>query len=535
MANDKFLTVDKISKISDLVNVKRVSDLEYPSGILDGTDSTFLNNTYLLTSTYIDNYNKYINYKLKLNEITKYLQDAGSAELIKFRKEFELFISNLIANTQDSFIRFEATPDNGNPNNEYSYIITPQYSEINDNPNPFNDSTYAYTDMLTNGIITADVLEEYVRNTLGRVLGVPSTPAYISEAIDSVIEFVDWFKGFVKDDTSYGSLQNLINTIETKDLTIKSLSYDYTDSVAENIKNLAYDYTDNVAENIKNLSYDYIDLRLEDVDANLIPGNNISIGEDNSINCYIGVDSSNNSLVINGTQYSLTLNANGKLGFEQYTPMSLTSSGGGNLEIDSTAESSNLTFKCTANNDIVTATWSGGSETVSTSGKTTQITVTQDGNNTITRTCSATDNTGHGDSKTIKLQFTGKRYFLGWSTNPNLEFISCNNGTNITSTNNYTNFKDSLSTSDIYKKGFTGNGFWYMIWPTTVSISSIFFGSGTQKAPAPGGWHEHVLNWQEGDPITNSNHITVNQYSTTVKYHVYRSDNSFSGQMNIQF
>ena len=84
-------------------------------------------------------------------------------------------------------------------------------------------------------------------------------------------------------------------------------------------------------------------------------------------------------------------------------------------------------------------------------------------------------------------------------------------------------------------EGFTGNGFWYMIWPTTVSISSIFFGSGTQKAPAPGGWHEHVLNWQEGDPITNSNHITVNQYSTTVKYHVYRSDNSFSGQMNIQF
>lgn len=513
MANDKFLTVDKISKISDLVNVKRVSDLEHPSGILDGTDSTFLNNTYLLTSTYIDNYNKYINYKLKLNEITKYLQDAGSAELIKFRKEFELFISNLIANTQDSFIRFEATPDNGNPNNEYSYIITPQYSEINNNPNPFNDSTYAYTDMLTNGIITADVLEEYVRNTLGRVLGVPSTPAYISEAIDSVIEFVDWFKGFVKDDTSYGSLQNLINTIETKDLTIKSLSYNYTDSVAENIKNLAYDYTDNVAENIKNLSYDYIDLRLEDVDANLIPGNNISIGEDNSINCYIGVSSTNNTLTISGTQYSLTINDEGKLGFTQYTPMAITSpSGGGNLEVDSTASTSNLTFKCITNNDINTATWSGGSETVTTNGKTTQITVSQSGNNTISRICTVTDSTGHGDSATITLQFNCYKIWCFQTSNANFNVTvnESNQPSNLPST-----FYATASSSEptILNKNSGGSGYIYVLMPSNWNSKQFYFGSGFPETKTPA-----------------QNNIIL--YSTGINYTLYKSLNSLA---NVKF
>lgn len=503
MSNDKFLTIDKISKISDLVNVKRVSDLEQPSATLDGTDSTFLNNTYLLTSTYIDNYNKYINYKLKLNKITKYLQDAGSAELIEFRGLFELFISNLADNTRDSFIRFEATPDNGNPNNEYSYIITPQYSEINDNPNPFNGSTYAYTDMLTNGIITADVLEEYVRNTLGRILGVPSTPAYVSEAIDSVIEFVDWFKGFVRDDTSYGSLHNLINTIETKDLTIKSLSYDYTDSVAENIKNLAYDYTDNVAENIKNLSYDYIDLRLENVDTNLIPGDNISIGEDNSINCYIGVNSINNTLTISGTQYSLILDSNGKLGFEQYTPMSLTSSGGGSFEVDSTASSSNLTFKCTANNNIVTATWSG-SETVSTSGNTTQITVTQNGNDTITRTCLVSDGKTSAQ-KTITLQFNKYKVWCFQTTNANFNVtVDSSKKPNNLPTRFYENISSSEPTINSQSGG---SGFIYILMPSNWQSKQFYFGSGFPES-------------------RNKVQENIKLYTTDTNYTLYRSLNS---------
>ena len=547
MANK--LNPELIQNIAELTNVKKISDLPIIDVIEKDNEtenirtSQQFNNSYLLSSTLIEDNSqvggRYFNYRVKLNEVTDYLSTLSDANLSVFKKTFDFFVDSLKNNTKNSYVEFIPANDTiytENTINNYSYTFKYNLSEVHDEVIGFSYSyiegigeqvsTYSYTNVLTNGLVTNATLEKYVRNSIATILGVPSTPAAVSEAIDSVIEFVDWFKGYVRNDTEYGSLQNLINTIESKDAKVLDSAYSY---VIKN-KELSYPYT----ETSYNKLYGTLNNALNNINIKPKAGTNISIGEDNSINCEIGI-STNNSITINGTTFSLTIDETGKFGFSEYVAIKvLTTSGGGTLETDSIAPESKRTFKVTANKNISSYTWSG-SGNVTTSGTTTQIIVTQNGNNSITRKVTISDGQSSVTSSDMKLNFTSNRYFLGYSSDPNLTFTASNNGTNILSTSNYHNLKDSLSTSDIYGKGFTGNGYWYMIWPTTLNIGNIYFGAGTAKAAAAGGWHEHVQNWQEGDPVTNSNHIKVNQYSTPVEYHIYRSDHPFSVQMNIQF
>lgn len=291
---DNNLTADKIKKLSDLVNIRRISDLETFQG--NNSDTSFLNNSYLLTSSYINN--KFVNYRLNIDSIIKYLNEQGNDDLTKLTYDFNSFISSIVQNTENSYIKFVSL---SNELDEYLYTIEPKYSTINNGINPFSyidgKSTYAYTNVLSDGIITNNVLEEYVRETLGRILGVPSTPAYISEAIDSVIEFVDWFKGYVRSDTSYGSLQNLINTIEAKDDEILNEAKSYT---VEN-RELTYAYV----ESSYNKLYNGISTQLDNLET-LTAGTNISIDTDKKINCDIGINATNNETITIGTsRYSL--------------------------------------------------------------------------------------------------------------------------------------------------------------------------------------------------------------------------------------
>ena len=83
-----------------------------------------------------------------------------------------------------------------------------------------------YTNGLTEGLVTNVTLEKYVRNSIATLLGVPSTPAYVTEAIDSVVEFVEWFKGYTKDKDG---LSELIRKIKEKDEEIIS-SYTAADN-----------------------------------------------------------------------------------------------------------------------------------------------------------------------------------------------------------------------------------------------------------------------------------------------------------------
>ena len=399
-----------------------------------------------------------------------------------------------------------------------------------------------YTNGLTAGLVTNVTLEKYVRNSIATLLGVPSTPAYVTEAIDSVVEFVEWFKGYTKDKDG---LSELIRKIKEKDEEIIS-SYTAADNALRSYINSKINDLDTTI-NAEPGKY-IIGIEQNDGLITNVTSKQITIDEveglqsalDNIDAPITGVADEGNSFSAGNTKYTLIVDENKKLKFVEYILMSIASKTPNTtrtLEIDSTATEAERTFKVVANKTINSATWSGtvDDDIITTNDKTTTLIAKQNNNNKITRSVTISDGEMNVSSGDMNIQFTNKRYFLGYSSDPNLTFTVSNNGTNISTTSNYHNLKDSLLTSDIFGKGFTGDGYWYMIWPTTVSIGNIYFGAGTAKAAAAGGWHEHVMNWQEGDPATNSDHIKVNQYSTAVQYHVYRSDHPFSVQMNIQF
>lgn len=537
-----------------LYNVRTITSLEQINDISENV----LNSSYAVFAYDNDRTKRYVSHKVKFSDIMDEAFKRSWTYIDVLRDELEYFLHNLDLKFNETYLNIVKKPiDNGfhdwhNQRLSYFFTINPIISELIEEPNSYivsyipehtvdgviipGEYSYLHSSYLTPGLISYTVLQDYIDNTLERLMGVPMTKEQQDQAINSLQEFVNWFTNYTYTDEEYGNLQRLIDTMDRKDENVRLLSYAYTDLARE----LSYAYTaserDSINNTLNGLNFTYSCEEHRFLTGIKQVNGKIVEVTDNEGGSNIEVDQNNNTINVNGTQYTLSM-TNGKLGLYPYTAIAITTHSPNttrNVEIDSSASQAERTFKITANKNISSYTWSG-SGNVTTSGTITQIIVTQDGNNSITRKVTISDGQSSVTSSNMTLNFTSKRYFLGYSSDPNLTFTASNNGTNILSTSNYHNLKDSLSTSDIFGKGFTGDGYWYMIWPTTVSIGNIYFGSGTGKAPAPGGWHEHVQNWQEGDPATNSNHIKVNQYSTTVQYHVYRSDNSFSGTMNIQF
>ena len=571
MANK--LNPELVKNISDLITVKKISDLPIIDVIDKDNETTKIrtsqqfNNSYLLSSTLLEDNSyvggRYFNYRVKLNEVTEYLSTLSDENLTAFKQTFNFFVDSLKNNTENSYVQFAPandTIDTENADNNYSYTLRYKLSEVLDDVIGFTYnitsdgieeiSTYSYTNVLTEGLVTNATLEKYVRNSIANILGVPSSPAQLSEAIDSVIEFVNWFKGYSKEKDG---LTELIRKITEKDDEIIS---SYTN--AYNALNLRIDTTNSRIDDLditKNAEEGKYITGIQQKDGLItnITSKQITISEVEGLQSAIdnigidapinGVSTDGNSFTAGGTKYTLTVDKDKKLKFVEYVLMSIgskTPDTTRTLEIDSTATESDRMFKVAANKTINSATWQGmaDDDIVTTNDKTTTLIAKQNGNNKITRSVTISDGEMNVISGDMHIQFTNTRYFLGYSSNPNLIFNDVQNsesGTNINNTSDYNNIKDSLSASDIYGKGFTGNGYWYLIWPTSLNIGNIYFGVGTAKAAAAGGWHEHVQNWQEGDPVTNPDHIKVNQYSTAVQYHVYRSDHPFSVQMNIQF
>lgn len=571
MANK--LNPELVKNISDLITVKKISDLPIIDVIDKDNETTKIrtsqqfNNSYLLSSTLLEDNSyvggRYFNYRVKLNEVTEYLSTLSDENLTAFKQTFNFFVDSLKNNTENSYVQFAPandTIDTENADNNYSYTLRYKLSEVLDDVIGFTYnitsdgieeiSTYSYTNVLTEGLVTNATLEKYVRNSIANILGVPSSPAQLSEAIDSVIEFVNWFKGYSKEKDG---LTELIRKITEKDDEIIS---SYTN--AYNALNLRIDTTNSRIDDLditKNAEEGKYITGIQQKDGLItnITSKQITISEVEGLQSAIdnigidapinGVSTDGNSFTAGGTKYTLTVDKDKKLKFVEYVLMSIsfkTPDTTRTLEIDSTATEDERTFKVEANKTINSAAWQGmaDDDIVTTNDKTTILIAKQNGNNKITRSVTISDGEMNVMSGDMHIQFTNTRYFLGYSSNPNLIFNDVQNsesGTNINNTVDYNNITYSLSASDIYGKGFTGNGYWYLIWPTSLNIGNIYFGAGTAKAAASGGWHEHVQNWQEGDPVTNPDHIKVNQYSTAVQYHVYRSDHPFSVQMNIQF
>lgn len=353
------LNVDTIKRISELTTVKKISDLQ-TIPIIENVNGTYVttqqyNNSYLLSSTYFpDNtsYGRYINYKVKISDVTYYLSTLGSEDLNSFKTTFNNFINNLCKNTENSYVQLVQNQDD--TDNEYSYTFKYRLSQVIPNEvigfsysyiegTGEQLSTYAYTNALKPGLVNHETLEQYVRSAISRILGVPSSPTQLSEAIDSVIEFVDWFKGYVRNDTSYGSLQNLINTIESKDSKVLDSTYSY---VIQN-KELSYAYV----ESSYNLLYSTI--QNIDVDA---PVKGVS---------------TINKITIGNVTYILDLDDNKNLqlsvDIDNFVPFSISVSGGSTTDYESYTYINginNISLIATANKECTWNNWTTSNASV---------------------------------------------------------------------------------------------------------------------------------------------------------------------------
>lgn len=298
------LTPEKIQTLANLTNVKKISDLNeikvFNEDSIDVTNE--FRNSYVVTATNVNN--KYYNYKVKLAEVSNYLSNLGQNELTVFIRAFELFLEQLQNSTATSYINFKHTDSSSDPDAKYSYTLITKLSELNtgikrgfrywDYENVgFRESEKIYTYALTDGLVSASLLEEYVRDVVNRILGGEGSDTYISESIDSIFEFIEWFGNYSKEN---GGIADLLNTMDSK---INALD---VPTIGGNNK-----YIKSISETDGKISATTGDI--SDIRPTLKNGTNISITNNETINCTIGLDSTNNkSFSIGNTKYSLNFN-----------------------------------------------------------------------------------------------------------------------------------------------------------------------------------------------------------------------------------
>lgn len=552
MANK--LNPELVKNISDLMTVKKISDLPIIDVIDKDNETTKIrtsqqfNNSYLLSSTLLEDNSyvggRYFNYRVKLNEVTEYLSTLSDENLTAFKQTFNFFVDSLKNNTENSYVQFAPandTIDTENADNNYSYTFRYKLSEVLDDVIGFTYnitsdgieeiSTYSYTNVLTEGLVTNVTLEKYVRNSIANILGVPSTPAAVSEAIDSVIEFVEWFKGYVRNDTEYGSLQNLINTIESKDAKVLDSAYSY---VIKN-KELSYAYTET--------SYNLLYSTIQNIDVD-VPVKGVS---------------TINKITIGNVTYILDLDDNKNLqlsvDIDNFVPFSVSASG--SLTTDNEFytyinEKNDITLTATANKDCNWNNWtttsinaSTGQSTQSNNGKT--LTATGEHNaigyctsdKTFYWNVSAShtptgDEQAHGHTdieesgtKTVSIKYTFKKYksavFASTQDINNIIISETNYQPNIQFTNGgVVKTSSSLELfSSFNVNSSNGDCYIYFLLPSNWVVSGKGFKwTGSEgMAETPG----------------QANIRTLKLYNETKNYTLFRSENKYPSGTDINF
>lgn len=539
MANK--LNPELVQNIAELTNVKKISDLPIIDVIEKDNEtekirtSQQFNNSYLLSSTLLEDNSqvggRYFNYRVKLNEVTDYLSTLSDENMSAFRQTFDFFVDSLKNNTKNSYVEFipaNDTIDTENTINNYSYTFKYNLSEVHDEVIGFSYSyiegigeqvsTYSYTNVLTEGLVTNVTLEKYVRNSIATILGVPNTPTALSEAIDSVIEFVDWFKGYVRSDTDYGSLHQLISTIEAKDSAVLNEAKSYT---IEN-KELSYAYTET--------SYNLLYSTIQNIDVD-VPVKGVS---------------TTNKITIGNITYILNLDDNKNLqlsvdvdNYSRITLSNVTSNVTKYVEYKSSTAAGQMTLSATTSKPCQATQWNAiDPATVTNQSNTTssgKVTYTASGNygaiynGTGTKSYSWTinatelltaDDIAHGHetaqdagTKTVSMTYSFSQYAY-WTS------ISATKTTD-------------LNSLTLNKGAISSNGY-----PAKVYFSSSNWGSGAYiyfliKGT---GSHTFVMGSDTADGTMPGGVIKVGNYTKydDVPYTLYRSDAIQTGNCNVK-
>ena len=533
-----------------IYNVKTITSLKEITDVSDRV----LNSSYGIFSYDNDETNRYVSHKVKFSTITDEALKKTWPWIEKLKNELQFFVENLWISYEPTYMWVNKSPIlfHG-PGGNYTYLsynfhITPIFAYLIQDLESYvvsylpedNTYSYIYSYDVSPGLVNHNVLQDYVNNTIERILGVPNTPEAVEEAINSVQEFINWFKGYVSSDTSYGSLQYLINTIENKDEYIRQLSYAFTletmNQINQTIDELDYNYT--APENHYFTGIKQVNGKITEITTEEVIGGEVDIDEDN------------NSITVGNIQYTLSKNSDGLLGLYQYIPLSLNvTNKTENFEIDTYPQTIALTVTASGTYPVISEngwTTSSGDYTVSSnsnSGKTfTASGTTGNSNDQGTFTITIKENTENNPiqkTATRTVKFDQKQYFLGYSTSSIFTFSNSIFKTNIENTFNSNNggiFAKGLSLDSVANgvqhtpPSNIGPVYWYLVIPQTVNINTIYFGTGSQKALGQGGWKQLKINDDD-----SQNNLTIKQYSNNTQYNVYRSINAFSVGMNIQF
>ena len=540
MANK--LNPEIVQNIAELTNVKKISDLPIIN-VIDKDNETEtirtsqqFNNSYILSSTLLEDNSqvggRYFNYRVKLNEVTEYLRTLSDANLVVFRNMFDFFINSLKNNTENSYVQFAPVNDiidYENPDNNYSYTFKYKLSEVIDGAYGFTyyfgsdekEHELTYTNGLTAGLVTNVTLEKYVRNSIATLLGVPSTPAYVTEAIDSVVEFVEWFKGYTKDKDG---LSELIRKIKEKDEEIIS-SYIAADNALSYTLNSRIDNLD-ATKNAEPGKY-IIGIEQNDGLITNVTSKQITIDEVEGLQSALdninidapvtGVADEGNSLMINGTEYTLSLNSDKKLLFTVYTKISYTDcTESKHFEYNSGDNSFTVSVKPTKN-CIVTNRWEDDKAGTS-----------YNANVVISANVSVSNNTSGLFNLIIKENDRGATkeaivkyafdYYDSWQyvTDELITSSNINDKFNLFERKNKLNANGYISKYD-----FTVYGEKYVYILIKKSSATFIIGSGTTPGQNPGGV-EKICEYQPyGDT------------SGSPKYYLYRSSRVQTANCNI--
>ena len=540
MANK--LNPELVQNIAELTNVKKISDLPIIN-VIDKDNETEtirtsqqFNNSYILSSTLLEDNSqvggRYFNYRVKLNEVTEYLRTLSDANLAVFRNTFDFFVNSLKSNTENSYVQFAPANDiidYENPDNNYSYTFKYKLSEVLDGAYGFTyyigsdekEHELTYTNGLTEGLVTNVTLEKYVRNSIATLLGVPSTPAYVTEAIDSVVEFVEWFKGYTKDKDG---LSELIRKIKEKDEEIIS-SYTAADNTLRsyiNNKINDLDSTTNAEPGKYIIGIEQNDGLITNVTSKQITideveGLQSALDNINIDTPVIGVADEGNSLMINGTEYTLSLNSDKKLLFTVYTKISYTNcTSAQHFEYNSGDKSFTVSAKPTKN-CIVTNRWEDDN-----AGTTYNANVPISANVSVSNNASGLFNliikeTDKGATKEAIVKYAFD-YYDSWQyvTDELITSSNINDKFNLFERKNSPNANGYIS-----KYNFTVSGEKYVYILIKKSSATFIIGSGTTPGQNPGGV-EKICEYQ---PYGNA--------SGSPKYYLYRSSRVQTANCNI--
>lgn len=534
-----------IKTLSSLLNPLRIKDL---SEIGDGVMNDNVRNSYLLTSSEIKDGEdtSTVNRKVKIDNIINYIKSLSNDELDVLRNLFDTFIANLINNSNE-YIEFKENYDNSNYN--YSYTINPVISKIetsskvpiDDNDGDIFTNYYSYS--LTKGLVDDGLLKDYVSYSLGKIIGVPGSESETSEAIDSIQEFVTWFKDYKLTNKDAGDLSKLLKTIDDK---IKISGSDLIESLY--VKKIGNDNTivTSVSQTDGKISAtltDKIDISQVDGletainDSQLTAGTNISI-TDKKINCDIGLDSANNkSFIISGKKYSLSFN-DGQFKIDEvsdpYVSFTLTLNSPSSATLDgveygTVSTSISLSAKPNKNCTITNNTnWGSNNDTVTAN---TFITATVTWNHTSSFNASLTvkesseyitddaKSFGHTSQATKTIKVTGPIYYASWKLLSDEKITSLSNLNNFTKCGINTNGYDSQY---IFNDTSWDSGkFLYILINTTnKSHFDFYIGQGTNISKNPGGVIEICTYYPYGT-------------SSKKKYTLYRSQYEQTANCNI--